>query len=304
MTRLQTAATAPVQEAMTDLDHPDAKSYLATAVAEDRLKRRLEEAGLWDTEKVRADMDRANRTMLSLLRDRHQGERAVIVGNGPSLKADDLNRLCNLVTFGSNKIYLAYEETRWRPTYYSVEDHLVLQNNLEQIQTLSGSVKIFPANTRDFGYHAGDTVFVPFLPPTSFEAPLSDPEFPAFSRDLSHGIAWGSTIVYSQIQMALYMGCSEIILIGVDHSYQTPPERHGNQYISSGEQNHFHPEYRTPGEAWHQPNLKVLDVSYAKARAVCEDANVRVLNASRESALTIFERANFDDLFPLQETPA
>ena len=29
MTRLQTAATAPVQEAMTDLDHPDAKSYLA-----------------------------------------------------------------------------------------------------------------------------------------------------------------------------------------------------------------------------------------------------------------------------------
>jgi hypothetical protein len=270
----------------------------AAAVERDRLQRRLEAAGLWEPDQARADLDRANRTLLSLLRDRHRGQRAVVVGNGPSLRIGDLERLRDTVTFASNKIYLAYPETPWRPDYYSVEDHLILLNNRAEIEALNGSLKIFPANTRDFGYHAADTVFVPFLPPTSFTDPLSDPDFPAFSRDLSQGLAWGSTIVYSQIQMALHMGCREIVLIGVDHRYTLPGRKQGNQYLHEGEQNHFHPEYRQPGETWHEPNLEVLEVSYAKARDACAAAGVRLLNASRDSALDVLERVDFDQLFP------
>ncbi|KIC36431.1 hypothetical protein [Leisingera sp. ANG-M7] len=262
------------------------------------LEGRLEHNRLLDTGRSHADQDRASQIMMSLLRDRHKGRRAVIVGNGPSLRISDLDRLQADVTFASNKIYLAYGETFWRPTYYSVEDGLVIQNSWDQIAGLQGSIKIFPANVRDFGYHAPDTIFVPFLPPKSFEDPLSDPGFPSFSTDLSHGICWGSTIVYSQIQMALFMGCSEIILIGVDHSYQLPSVKRGNQYLHEGEQNHFHPGYRQVGEAWHQPNLDVLEVSYARARESCAARGVQVLNASRRSCLEVFERADFDTLFP------
>lgn len=269
-----------------------------------RLENRLKDNRLWNPDRVHQDQDRANRTLLSLLRNRHPGARAVIVGNGPSLRTSDLDRLPGTVTFASNKIWLAYGQTAWRPTYYSVEDHLVLQNNRDRIEALEGSLKIFPANTRDFGYHAGDTIFAPFLPPRSFEDPMSDPEFPAFSHDLSHGIAWGSTIVYSQIQMALYMGCREVVLIGLDHTYQLPSEKHGNQYIHSGERNHFHPDYRAPGEAWHEPNLKVLETSYAKARTICDGAGIRIVNASRQTQLDVFDRADFDQLFPPQEFPA
>ncbi|MEC8197745.1 MAG: hypothetical protein VX228_15895 [Pseudomonadota bacterium] len=175
------------------------------------LKQRLRP--LMDSAAVTADRERANYLTLSLLRNRHRGQRAVIIGNGPSLQIADLDRLHNEIAFASNKIYLAYGDTSWRPTYYSVEDHLVLLNNLAEIEALQDSIKLFPANTRDFGYHAADTIFAPFLPPRSFEDPLSDPAFPAFSTDLTHGISWGSTIVYSQIQMALFMGCAEIVLI-------------------------------------------------------------------------------------------
>lgn len=263
-----------------------------------QLEDRLHHNRLLDTARVHADQDRASRIMLSLLRNRHQGARAVIVGNGPSLRITDLDRLQNCVTFASNKIYLAYEDTAWRPDYYSVEDHLVIQNNWDRIAGLEGSLKIFPANVRDFGYHAADTVFVPFRPPRSFEDPLSDPDFPAFSEDLSHGICWGSTIVYSQIQMALFMGCTEIVLIGLDHSYVLPGEKQGNTYLHAGEQNHFHPGYREVGERWHQPNLEVLEVSYARARERCAAHGVRILNASRQTRLEVFERADFDNLFP------
>lgn len=268
-----------------------------------RALRHLEQrlAPLWDMGRLEADRDRANRLALSLLRDRHKGCRAVIIGNGPSLTIPDLDRLQGQVTFASNKIYLAYPDTSWRPTYYSVEDHLVLLNNWQEITALQGSLKLFPANTRDYGYHAADTVFAPFLPPRSFVDPLSDPEFPAFSSDLVQGISWGSTIIYSQIQMAVFMGCQEIVLIGLDHSYQLPDTKVGNTYRHAGEQNHFHPDYRTPGEIWHQPNLDVLEMSFTRARQICYERGIRIVNASRRSELGVFDRADFDQIFPAED---
>lgn len=257
----------------------------------------LESDRLLSRDRVVADLERANQVTLSLLRQRHAGQRIFVIGNGPSLTIADLDRLKSEITFASNKIYLAYDETDWRPTYYSVEDHLVMQHNRDKILQLSDSIKIFPGNLRDFGLHAPDILFVPFKPPRSFDDPLSDPNFPDFSRDLSHQICWGSSIVYSQIQMAAYMGAAEIVLIGIDHTYTLPPRKEGNRYFDSGEKNHFHPNYREPGEEWHQPNLDVLEVSFAKARKACEEAGIRIVNASRRTHLEVFDRVDFDKLF-------
>ncbi|WP_375687099.1 hypothetical protein [Pseudooceanicola sp. LIPI14-2-Ac024] len=262
------------------------------------LRTALDANRLLDPESARGDLERASRTMLSLLRNRHAGARVFVIGNGPSLHIADLDRLRDAVTLASNKIYLAYDETDWRPTYYSVEDHLVMLNNRDRIAALTDSIKIFPASLRDFGYHAGDTVFMPFRPPASFEDPLSDPDFPAFSDDLAQGVCWGSTILYTQIQIAVHLGAAEIVLIGLDHSYDLPDTRDGNTYLHAGERNHFHPDYRAPGERWHQPNLEVLEASYARARQVCEARGIRIVNASRETRLDVFDRADLDTLLP------
>ena len=96
----------------------------------------------------------------------------------------------------------------------------------------------------------------------------------------------------------MHVGCSEIILIGVDHSYQLPSVKRGNTYVYEGERNHFHRDYRQPGEVWHQPNLEVLEVAYRKARDHCASRGVRVINASRHTQLDVFERADFDEVFP------
>ncbi|GHG97645.1 hypothetical protein [Pseudodonghicola xiamenensis] len=264
----------------------------------DRIAALLRHNRLEHTPQVLGDLDRASLAALHLLRNRHAGRRAVILGNGPSLRISDLDRLTGEITFASNKIYLGFGETLWRPTYYSVEDSLVMQHNRDRIAALRGVTKIFPDNMRQFGYQEADAIFIPFLPPASFEAPLSDPDFPDFSEDLCRGICWGSSIIYSQIQMALHMGCREIVLTGVDHDYQLPDRRQGRFYVHENEQNHFHPDYRSPGETWHQPNLEVIEVSFARARAACAARGVPVINASRQSRLDIFDRADFDRLFP------
>lgn len=254
-----------------------------------------------DLFECRRQQAHSNRMMLSLLKNRHKGKRAVVIGNGPSLEIADLDRLKTEITFASNKIYLAYGQTKWRPTYYSVEDSLVIQNNQRAIADLDGSIKIFPDTVRAFGFTDGKAIYPRLLPPKSFQEPLADPDFPGFSDDLCQGLCWGSTITYSQIQMAIHMGCNEIILIGVDHSYTLPKIKEGNIYHYEGEQNHFHPEYRTAGEKWHQPNLEVLEVSYRKARDFCAARDIRILNASRKTCLDVFERSDFDTLFPPKE---
>ena len=47
---------------------------------------------------------------LAALKDIHKGQRAFIIGNGPSLKQTDLTKLKNEFTFGMNRIYLLFPE--------------------------------------------------------------------------------------------------------------------------------------------------------------------------------------------------
>jgi len=48
--------------------------------------------------------------------------RAFVIGNGPSLKPDQLDLLRNEISFGVNRIHLIYPQTKWRPTYWVLMD--------------------------------------------------------------------------------------------------------------------------------------------------------------------------------------
>src|SRR5699024_7865108 len=63
-----------------------------------------------------------NRARIEALRNCHKGERCFIIGNGPSLRAEDLDKLKNEITFACNRINLIFDQTDWRPTYYCITD--------------------------------------------------------------------------------------------------------------------------------------------------------------------------------------
>lgn len=234
--------------------------------------------------------------MLNSLRSRHLGKRCFILGNGPSLNVEDINKLKNEYTFASNKIYLIYDKTTWRPTYYSAEDPLVVKNNNKEISSLKQSTKLFPAHMLQFIKRDMNSYFIPFIPqPKRLNPKLSDDERD-FSLDLVHGINWGSTITYSMLQMAVFMGFKTIYLLGVDHTYVVPKKMKGDIYISDGEINHFHKDYRKPGEEWNDPKVDTLTRSYEYAEEICSKNGVKVYNASRKTALNAFETCNLDDI--------
>ena len=255
-----------------------------------RLPKFVKRLAGYDDRVTQADIE-----FLESLRNKYCGQRCFILGNGPSLTLSDINRISRYVTFASNKIYLLFDQTDWRPTYYTVEDTLVMQQCCRDIQAIEGTVKLLPHHMmhvakRDRSYH-----LYRYLRASCPQDPLSDPNFPDFSLDAVRGICWGSTVIYSQLQLACHMGFSAIGILGLDHQYRTGPEISPGIHISAGEQNHFHPDYRPKGEKWHAPNLPVLEVSYKKALEVAQEHGIKIINCSRATKLDIFPRETLEE---------
>lgn len=232
-----------------------------------------------------------NERKILSLKKRHKGKRGFVIGNGPSLKIEDLEKLKDEITFAANKIYLAYEESSWRPTYYTVEDNLVMKEIYENIQELKGSQAILPIKDLKEYLPIKGAIYYPLIPNTT--------SIPRFSKNLLSGIYPGHTVTYSMMQMAAYMGIEEIYLIGVDFSYAVPVEatKEAETLYHNNEQNHFHKEYRSKGDKWVMPNYEAQIRAYKSALQFCEKNGIKVYNASRKTQLEVFERVDFDSLF-------
>lgn len=237
-------------------------------------------------------------TTLKEMKNKHLNKRIFLIGNGPSLKIDDLDKLKNEITFAANKIYLSFSETKWRPSYYIVEDDLVFKQNYKKINKLN-LIKLFPNYARTWGLRVDNGIYfkMNLLGPTTENFPNFNPE------PVEEGLYWGSTVVYSMIQFAVYFGCKEIYLMGVDFSFDVPSKSVFNEkenrvdLICEGEVNHFHKDYRRPGEKWNLPNLDIQLKTFSKAKEYCDIHGIKIYNASRQTKLDVFEKIDFDQIF-------
>lgn len=226
------------------------------------------------------------------LRYLHKGQRCVILGNGPSLRGDDLTSLQGEVTFAANKIYLLYKDTPWRPTYYNVEDELVAVQNDRDIVSRVGPVRkaFFRREFRTRFAEMANTLF--------YDDWHNYRPFPRFSTDPATGMFWGSTVTYINLQLAYWMGFEEIYFIGMDFSFLTPKTFEKDGLLrGGGEINHFSPEYRKVGERWNQPNLDLQLRAFEYGRDWLNSRGVKVFNATRGGKLEVFPRVSFDDVF-------
>ena len=234
---------------------------------------------------------------LRKLKDIHRGKRAFIIGMGPSLQNKDLDRLQGELTFACNKIYLAFDQTEWRPTYYSVIDILVAKNNYSEICNLQLN-KIFTHPLQSLFCEETDIDFVLAL---RNPGPPDEPQI-QFSKDLLQGTYGGHTVIYFQMQLAYHMGIRELYLLGLDFSFTTPGKTgektsHGEDVlVHQGEQNHFHPNYRKPGEKWSVPQLDYQRKAFQCAKGVFEKGGGCIYNASRQTKLEVFPRIDFEQL--------
>ncbi len=221
---------------------------------------------------------------LQSFKDKHKGERCFILGNGPSLKNMDLTPLKNEITFGLNRIYLLFKHMGFNTSYFVSINRLVIEQCAKDIEPLQ-CPKFISFRARDLIKFSADTIF------------LKKMSGPRFCRDIrTEGIWEGSTVTYAAMQLAYYMGFSEVILIGLDHNYKTSGEPN-EIVVSQGEdRNHFDPDYFSQGFKWQIPDLKTSEYAYQLAREAFENDGRRIIDATIDGKLQIFPKSVYEKI--------
>ena len=237
-----------------------------------------------------------NYQKLLSMRNSHKNQECYVIGNGPSLNKIDLNLLKDKITIACNSFYLKHNELDFLPTYYTVEDPLPAVDNKLEINKIKGVNKIIPYDLRNIITPSDDVTYINFL--RSYMRP-SNKKFPLFSRDVENKIYWGGTVVYMNIQLACFLGCNPIYLIGVDLNYKIPKniKRDGHILTSvEDDPNHFHPGYFGKGKKWHLPKVDLMQRSFSKAYQNLKDIDVKLINATKGGNLIEVPRADFFDI--------
>ncbi|WP_235821764.1 6-hydroxymethylpterin diphosphokinase MptE-like protein [Gottfriedia acidiceleris] len=216
---------------------------------------------------------------LKLVKNKHKGQRCFIVATGPSLTTTDLELLKEEVTLSMNSICLVFDETDWRPTYYGIQDvgvfnllqpsiekydlqHKFISNSISKQKQVTKGYLVFPLN---------------LLNHMIFHKKYKT----KFSGDAFKVIYDGYSITYSMIQLAVYMGFSEIYLLGVDCNYSLNSPQHFKDYGYK----------ETSSEAV----IRMIS-AYKEAKKYAERNQIKIYNATRGGMLDVFERVNLDDI--------
>ena len=228
---------------------------------------------------------RASIRRLGELKDAHRGRRAFIIGNGPSLKQTGLSRLRGEMTVGMNGIYLMFPELGFPTTYFLSVNSLVIEQCAEDIRLLP-IPKFLSWRSHHLIRPADDLNFLH----TTYTGPK-------FARD-ARGRLWeGATVTYVALQLAFHMGLETVILIGVDHSYNTQGKPNTTVVSQGDDPNHFNAAYFGKGFRWQLPDLDASEIAYHAARQAYQEAGRRVLDATIGGKLNVFSKVDYDALF-------
>lgn len=209
----------------------------------------------------------------------HRGEKCFIIGLGSSLRYEDLDYLYEKKQkcFSMNLIHKAYNKTKWRPDYYVAQDVLIANREKQVFDYLDGIDAFISDGSKSFCQEQHtDNIYINHMACYGYE----DEEMP-FSEDFAQICYMSGTVAYACIQLAVYMGFSEIYLYGIDFSGLGKTCTHFFECETDGE------EYTTAHQFY---------VCYMSAKKYAEQHGIRIWNASRGGDLEIFDRIKLEDI--------
>lgn len=213
-----------------------------------------------------------------------------LVGNGPSLNDTPLDFLEHHYSFGMNQINLIYDQTVWRPTFYTaitargwhwsddwrqnIWENVMIHNLVSFVSRdipLRG-INVYPLNMR-------------------YKADFNGRHTRLFSTNCAKTVGHLGTTMYSAFQIAVWMGFNPIFFVGCDLGYKA----------ENGEsRGHFRDDYwgdrgkRQPmtEEMCERINRNTL-LAHEAAKAYADANNIKVYNATVGGELEIWPRMDF-----------
>lgn len=223
---------------------------------------------------------------LNSFRNKYNGSECVIVGNGPSVHIEDLNKIqsSGKIIFTFNRFYLAYKQFEldsFDPNFImSIDPQMIEDFGQEIINNKKSATVLFGVNKK-ISLNGNFITFniknrVPF----------------EFQTNPFRRISTGDSSVIAAIQLAFFMGIKNIYLYGIDHNFEH--EVINDNGMAEGGDNHFINNYRS-GKKWHPPISENIEKAFEKCDDFLRANNGYLINCSRKSKLKNIERRSLDD---------
>lgn len=235
-----------------------------------------------------------NEKMILKFKNMYKGQTCVVVGNGPSLRVEDLERLKKkgYIFFGSNKIYKIFGQTSWRPDFYACTDTLVYEQNEEEIRAFVECPRFFRQAIR-YNCKMWDEQKDMFVWYYEYK------KGKIFSND-SLIINSGGTVTYVLLALAYMMGFQTVFLIGCDNTYgfyEQKDKKSGMVEVDKNINNdYFIKDYMRAGEKMNIGNMEYVEEGYKRAKKKYEQTGRKIYNITRGGKLEVFERIDIDDI--------
>ncbi len=215
--------------------------------------------------------------------------RCFIVATGPSLTKEDLQKLKNETTFGCNALVKWFPETGWETTYFGIQDFGVYKKIKKEVDSINNSRVFFSLdgainhkdkelislnnrkNTYEFPLYLGLHPVLPYK------------LFAKFSDNAYRIVFDGYSIVYSLIQIAIFIGFKEIYLLGTDCNYKT-----SKAYAIDNYECKRRDIYKIQGER--------MIYAYYYAKKYADEHGIKIYNATRGGMLEVFPRVDLDEV--------
>jgi hypothetical protein len=223
----------------------------------------------------------------------YSGRRCFVIGNGPSVNKQDLTALADEVTIAMNWFNKHPIIERWKPTFFCMAEPPGPTLEVEWLPLMLDRVEaqayFFRLDVKEiFDNHRFiDPERVYYLktdgaPPYGWPASRQ-------SVDLSRTIPGCPTTAHMAIIIALYLGCSPIYLIGLDHDWLAQPIVATHFYDSDANLSMF--SYKQLMEIM----LRVW-TTHEWIKDVASKQGVVIYNATDGGFLDVFERADYESV--------
>jgi hypothetical protein len=239
------------------------------------------------------------------LKDRHQGQRAFILCNGPSTLQQNLAPLSGELVFSVSSGYLHPDYDRIKPRYHCIPQitygRMTEQDVMawfREVHQRTGNAEIFLSATeenfvRRHGLFPGRTLHYLFLH-ENFDH-LGSRDIP----DISTAIPGVQSVPIMGLMVGLYMGFKDLYLLGTEHSefvtrryvYSFEPTVLKGKDLSTTPAGEVttsrYDDFQSLGRLWRQ---------YRTLREIAEANDARIWNATAGGELDEFPRVRLEQV--------
>lgn len=262
------------------------------------------------TRQVADDFMQFDLENLSKFKNIHRGQRCFILASGPSIKEQDLTVLENEFCIAVSQFFLHPDIATIKPQYHCfAPQHSPFDDSTSKIifdnysKCYKFPVKCFIGTS---SYNYSYSTFLERNPQYNIDASYINYEAAPDldEHNYTNSEIWDitkrpfglMTVVYEAIQVANYMGFTEIYLLGVDHDYINDLQRDGH---------HFYAESQSYSDKEHLSEISLERwfliyhtrwKQYRLMRIYLDSIGVKVFNATPKSMLDVFPKVNLEDI--------